>query len=112
MVRSMLKTGRLVGMALMAGGLVRAAASSPPVAREEALGFDHMLVIQRQAMRPSHVYTYHNEDFRAGGGLYRWDRDGGLEKLVDSPEGQLLDLEVSYSDILGRCDRKLLVNMQ
>lgn len=59
-------------------------------------GFDSLLVIQRQAMNPSHVYTYHNEDFRAGGGLYRFGRDGGLERLVDSPGGQLLDLEVSY----------------
>ncbi len=59
-------------------------------------GFDSLLVIQRQAMNPSHVYTYHNEDFRAGGGLYRFGRDGGLERLVDSPGGQLLDLEMSY----------------
>jgi len=59
-------------------------------------GFDSLLVIQRQVMNPSHVYTYHNEDFRAGGGLYRFHRDGSLEKLVNSPEGQLLDLEISY----------------
>ncbi len=60
------------------------------------LGFDRLLLIQRQALRPSHVYTYHNEDFRPGGGLYVWDRETGLEKLIDSPDGQLLDLAVSY----------------
>ncbi len=61
-----------------------------------ALGFDSLLVIERQALRPSHVYTYHNEDFRPGGGLYRWQADGEMEKLFDAQQGQLLDLAISY----------------
>jgi hypothetical protein len=63
---------------------------------EGELGFDSLLVIQRQSLRPTHVYTYHNEDFRPGGGLYRWHVDGRLEKLLDAGQGQLLDLQVSY----------------
>ncbi len=60
------------------------------------LGFDSLLLIERQALRPSHVYTYHNEDFRPGGALYRWHAGGELEKLFDAEQGQLLDLAVSY----------------
>ena len=61
------------------------------------MGFDSLLVIERQDLRPSHVYTYHNEDFRPGGALYRWHlKSGELEKLVDAEGGQLLDLQVSY----------------
>ncbi len=64
--------------------------------RAGGLGFDSLLVIERQALRPSHVYTYHNEDFRPGGALYRWHAGGELEKLFDAEQGQLLDLAVSY----------------
>jgi len=64
--------------------------------RAGELGFDSLLLIERQALRPSHVYTYHNEDFRPGGALYRWHAGGELEKLFDAQSGQLLDLAVSY----------------
>lgn len=64
--------------------------------RSGGLGFESLLVIERQPLRPSHVYTYHNEDFRPGGGLYRWRVDGELEKLFDAGQGQLLDLDISY----------------
>ena len=40
-------------------------------------------------MNPSHVYTYHVECFRPGGGLYLFTpgKDGGeLKKLVSSPK--------------------------
>ncbi len=75
---------------------------SPELARlidEGELGFDRMLVIQRHPIESSHVYTYHTEGFRAGGGLYvaAVGKDGGeLTKLVDSPTGQILDCEPSY----------------
>jgi hypothetical protein len=107
------------------------------------LGFEQLVVIQRQELNPSHVYTYHVEGFGPGGGLYVLDaaalararraahgtsgRDGfqpvpdsavrGLEssasnnagfpegpmpdaraflrELVASPEGQILDCDVS-----------------
>ena len=61
--------------------------------------FDKMLVIHRHALNPSHVYTYHVEGFRPGGGLYLFTpgEDGGeLKLLVDSPDGQILDCDLSY----------------
>ncbi|MFH1918554.1 MAG: hypothetical protein ABIP48_01525 [Planctomycetota bacterium] len=61
--------------------------------------FDKMLVILRHELNPSHVYTYHVEGFRPGGGLYLFTpgEDGGqLEELVASPEGQILDCALSY----------------
>ena len=59
-------------------------------------GFRELIVLQRNELNPSHVYTYHNEDFRTGGGLYRFAIGGEPVLLVDSPDGQLLDVEVSY----------------
>ncbi len=60
---------------------------------------DKLLVILRHELNPSHVYTYHVEGFRPGGGLYLFTpgEDGGkLELLVDSPDGQILDCDLSY----------------
>lgn len=61
-----------------------------------AFGFNELLMIQRKALNPSHVYTYHNEDFHPGGGLYRYRIGGKPKLLVDSSEGQMLDVELSY----------------
>jgi mono/diheme cytochrome c family protein len=61
------------------------------------LGFDRMVVIQRRVLNPSHVYTYHVEGFGGGGGLCLLDLAGGeVRKLVDSPSGQIIDLDMSY----------------
>ena len=60
---------------------------------------DKMLVILRHELNPSHVYTYHVEGFRPGGGLYLFTpgKDGGeLKELVASPDGQVLDCALSY----------------
>ncbi|NUQ65907.1 MAG: PD40 domain-containing protein [Pirellulales bacterium] len=60
---------------------------------------DGMLVIQRHELNPSHVYTYHVEGFRPGGGLYRFTPGPGggeLKELVASPGGQILDCDLSY----------------
>lgn len=95
----------LLGLVMVVSILIQA--SSPPQQIHDGhkladniesggLGFNSILVIQRQALRPSHVYTYHNEDFRPGGGIYRWHVDGKMEKLLDAGEGQLLDLQVCY----------------
>lgn len=59
-------------------------------------GFRELVVIQRQELNPSHVYTYHNEDFKPGGGLYSFTMGEEPRLLVDSPEGQMLDVELSY----------------
>jgi hypothetical protein len=61
------------------------------------LGFERLVVIQRRELNPSHVYTYHVEDFGAGGGLYLFTpATGELRCLVESPQGQILDCDVSY----------------
>ena len=67
-------------------------------ARTGQLGFDQLLVIRRRELTPSHVYTYHVEGFGAGGGLYvaNLRQPGVLRELVTSPEGQILDADVSY----------------
>ena len=60
---------------------------------------EKMLVILRHELNPSHVYTYHSEGFRPGGGLYEFTpgKDGGeLKELVASPEGQILDCVLSH----------------
>jgi hypothetical protein len=62
-------------------------------------GLDSMLVIQRHELNPSHVYTYHAEGYREGGGLYVLEPtpDGPrLKQLIDSPDGQILDCALSY----------------
>ncbi len=70
-----------------------------------ALGFNKLIVIQRHPINSSHVYTYHAEGFRSGGGLYRLTLgkgegegkgEGKLEPLVDAAGGQILDCNVSY----------------
>ena len=89
----------VLGRFITAGGVPDLEVSEALAAalQSGALGFDSLLLIERQPLRPSHVYTYHNEDFRPGGGLYRLDLDTGeLRQLVDAGPGQLLDLAVSY----------------
>ncbi len=75
-------------------------AAGADVARR-ALRCDELLVIQQQPVMPSHVYTYHVEGLRPGGGLYRYrlPRNGGpgaLTQLVNSSEGVVLDCELSF----------------
>ena len=61
------------------------------------LGFTRMLVIKRHHVRCSHVYTYHCEGQRDGGGLFIHDvTDGNLTKLVDAADGQILGCDLSY----------------
>lgn len=63
------------------------------------LGFDRMLVIRRFELNPSHVYTVHCEGFRPGGGLYVLSPptpEGKLTEILASPEGQLLDYDLSF----------------
>ncbi len=60
---------------------------------------DRVAVIKRHEIEASHVYTYHYEGFRPGGGLYSVslrDRESPPVELVASPTGQILDLDVSY----------------
>ncbi len=73
--------------------------------RAGELGFRSLVVVHRHATEPTHVYTYHNEGFKPGGGLYVFTPDhnaGQLRQLVASPQGQILDCDVSHdaSEIL------------
>jgi len=72
-----------------------------PDLQREVLLFDveKLLVVKRHEINASHVYTYHYEGQRNGGGLYivspRQPRSEPVE-LVPSPEGQILDCDLSY----------------
>lgn len=63
------------------------------------LGFEKLAVIQRHALTPTHVYTYHVEGLQPGGGLFTLTptADGPkLDKLIDSSKGEILDCEISF----------------
>ncbi|MFV2073668.1 MAG: TolB family protein, partial [Thermoanaerobaculales bacterium] len=63
------------------------------------LGFRDILVIHRHPLHLTHVYTYHVEGYRPGGGLYvvTPNRGGGkLRQLVDSSAGEIIDADLSY----------------
>ncbi|MBM3499927.1 MAG: hypothetical protein FJX74_14800 [Armatimonadetes bacterium] len=69
------------------------------VVAEGRLGFDRLLVAKRYELNPSHVYTASCEGFQPGGGLYVLSPptpDGQLVELVASPEGQIMDCDVSW----------------
>lgn len=60
---------------------------------------DRLVLVKRHEINASHVYTYHYEGFRAGGGLYildPHDPNASPKKLVDAGQGQMLDCELSY----------------
>jgi len=69
--------------------------------QREVLLFDveRLLVIKRYEIEASHVYTYHYEGQRDGGGLYVVSLHAPQAQplqLVDSPDGQILDADLSY----------------
>ena len=60
---------------------------------------ERLLVIKRHEITASHVYTYHYEGQRDGGGLYAisaHDPEAEPIELVASPEGQILDCDLSH----------------
>jgi hypothetical protein len=69
--------------------------------QREVLLFDveRLLVIKRYEITATHVYTYHYEGQRDGGGLYvicPHDPHAPPVELVASPGGQILDCDLSY----------------
>jgi hypothetical protein len=62
------------------------------------LGFRQVAVVQRWTIRPTHIYTYHQEGGAPGGGLYLLTvgQNGGLKRLVDAGDGQIQRLDVSF----------------
>ena len=73
---------------------VREGRAIPP---PDAVPGGAVVVVQRRALRPSHVYTYHVEGLSKGGGLYVADfAKDEVRRLVDATEGIVLDAQVSY----------------
>jgi len=67
--------------------------------RSGELGFTKIVVSQRHHINSSHVYTYHQEGLRPGGGLWIADFAGEetrLTKILDSSEGEILDANLHY----------------
>jgi hypothetical protein len=111
--------GRRIQSALLGGAFAAALAGASPAqpaggteadpvpesaalaarVRRAELGFRDLVVVRRRKINPSHVYTYHVEDFHPGGGLAiaTLDSAGGpaVRELVASPDGQILDCDLS-----------------
>lgn len=67
--------------------------------RAGKMGFNRLLLVQHQLQNPSHVYTYHQEDLKPGGGLWIVDFTGAepkQTKILDSPNGVILDANLHY----------------
>ncbi len=61
------------------------------------LDLTKILVVQRHIIRSSHVYTYHEEDNKPGGGLWIYDiASKSLNKILDSDGGLILDASLHY----------------
>jgi mono/diheme cytochrome c family protein len=64
------------------------------------LGFRSLVVVQRQPLnRSSHIYTYHEEGFKPGGGLCVVTFDRGkpkVRKIVDAGDGQIQRCDLSF----------------
>lgn len=63
------------------------------------LGFRDILVVQRKPLEISHVYVYHVEGYRPGGGLYVFTADeqgGRLRRIFDAGDGMITTADLSY----------------
>lgn len=84
-------------LVLLAGLSVWSNAAKPQVQAMPKLDFESLAMIQRQPLNPTHVYTYHVEGLKKGGGLFVMNLKNGTRKLIlDATDGVLLDCQVSY----------------
>ena len=63
------------------------------------MGFRDILLVQRKALDISHVYVYHVEGYRPGGGLYLFrpdDKGGTLKKIFDADKGMITTAQLSW----------------
>ena len=63
------------------------------------LGFRDILLVKRKPLDISHVYVYHVEGYRPGGGLYLFTPDensGKLKRIFDAGEGMITTADLSY----------------
>jgi hypothetical protein len=64
---------------------------------EGKLGFTDILLIKRKPLNISHVYVYHVEGFRPGGGLYVFSpKEEKLKCIFDAGEGMITTTDLSY----------------
>lgn len=66
---------------------------------EGRFGFRDILLVKRKSLEISHVYVYHVEGYRPGGGLYLFtpDENGGkLKCLFDAGQGMITTADLSY----------------
>ncbi|MHB8862818.1 MAG: HzsA-related protein [Pirellulaceae bacterium] len=66
---------------------------------EGHFGFRDILLVKRKPLDISHVYVYHVEGYRPGGGLYLLtpDKSGGqLKCIFDAAEGMITTADLSY----------------
>jgi len=62
------------------------------------LGFTEILLVERHAIHSTHVYTYHEEDNKPGGGLYILNLEtNSSRKILDSKKGLILDANLHYN---------------
>lgn len=62
-------------------------------------GFRDILLVQRKPLDISHVYVYHVEGYRPGGGLYLFSPDsstGKLRRIFDAGPGMITTADLSY----------------
>jgi hypothetical protein len=62
-------------------------------------GFRDILLVKRKPLDISHVYVYHVEGYRPGGGLYVFTADeagGKLKCIFDAAEGMITSADLSY----------------
>ena len=65
-----------------------------------AYGFTKLLLVQRPELNPSHVYTYHQENLRPGGGLWIRDfaaKNAAPQRILNSSDGVILDAQLHYN---------------
>ena len=61
------------------------------------LGFKDILLVKRRPLNISHVYVYHVEGFRPGGGLYIFSTvDNALKCIFDAGKGMITTADLSY----------------
>jgi len=103
---NLLRMNVLILLTLAAAGLLHAEESSRESRtvlgdiRSGKMGFTSILLVQHHLLNPTHVYTYHQEDLKPGGGLWICDFAGAEPKqtrLVDSTGGLVLDANLHYN---------------
>jgi hypothetical protein len=66
---------------------------------EGRFGFRDILLVKRKPLDISHVYVYHVEGYRPGGGLYLFtpdENDGKLKCIFDAGQGMITTADLSY----------------